>query len=345
MLGDEAVSSDMEELLANVSLRIGDMNSAVDAAHAREIDLSGRVADLARLLDELVEKHSETDERLAHMLEVDTQRSEEVKRKHEELASNFGGIRAVQTSPWGWAYLSKLVFYVSVALSFLFVSPFTALYNVIARTWRRKERRAIGSNRFGESRVPRAMQIEAAITANELPVNELLHRTRKKEHTLQSNVLQCKPASVDNHENNSQVDVSSTHSEVGGRSERLDPLPERPGLPPIDLIGSASTDAGESPPRSIGDDIVLKDSSAQVADNGSASTRDSTGDVPHGTGAGSSTSGKKEIEHDTEEERSWAMPGDSDQLMRGLVHATSNEFWGTFEEGLSHLPDAEHSEH
>lgn len=114
------------------------------AASERENELAERVAHLASRLAEVVEKHASADKRLDELLEVDTQRSEDVKRRHEDLSREFSEFKAwnvLDSKSWIASVVGKVAIFVGSALSFLFFLPFTALYSKTLRFFRNRRRR------------------------------------------------------------------------------------------------------------------------------------------------------------------------------------------------------------
>jgi hypothetical protein len=136
--------------MAALAERVDALARAVSDAEARQDAVRTHMRAALRLVRACDERQADWDRSLAEMLEVDTRRSREVVQKQEELAE-YCGVTAPGAASALWTFGARVVFLISVALSFLLVSPVTAL-----RQWclnaARPDRVAVSLTRRGVRR-------------------------------------------------------------------------------------------------------------------------------------------------------------------------------------------------
>ncbi len=133
-------SFNIEQLLERVEF----VHSAATREWKKEEDeLADMVEKLHEHMDAVADRYAEGKAQVDRCISIDTQRSENVKRKHEELIEefreNFSSL--VEPRSFFWRTLDKVGFYITLILSFTFVVPLTACYSKTLRFIRTRRRR------------------------------------------------------------------------------------------------------------------------------------------------------------------------------------------------------------
>lgn len=114
-----------------------------------EDELADMVENLHEHMESVANRYTEAKARIDRYISVDTQRSENVKRKHEELSEefheNFSSL--VEPRSFIWRTIDKVGFYITLILSFVLVVPLTACYSKTLRFIRTRRRRFSNSRR------------------------------------------------------------------------------------------------------------------------------------------------------------------------------------------------------
>lgn len=121
--------------LSHLHARLNALDDAIGESRNRVDALSLHVSDVESLVDKAALSHAGWFERLASMLESDTQRSAAVARKQEHLAASLG-IRSRGTSYRFWRFCSHVALFVGSVFSLVFISPVSVI-------WKWKERRRL----------------------------------------------------------------------------------------------------------------------------------------------------------------------------------------------------------
>lgn len=338
------------ELLANISRRADAVTAGVNAAKARGNELADRVSELAQRLTELVQKHTEEDQRLDRMLAFDTQRSEEVKRRHEELISDFTEFNnwyAVEPSSWIWRMLQNVGFY----LVFAIVVQITALYSKISQLLRNRQRRrprnarraALRRQRHETSTSPSppirtSRSADAITTDNKTPHTQLsgsdeqrspvLPLSKKETDALSRRINQKVKSPVPAKRGGVKPSPSAGHIELRSRrkvQEHTQPLEQEPA--PSSRRERMSSERKEKTER---DERALPDRASSPPRQ---KTRRRTGkSEQHGNRPGEEADLTAEEESRSlrkEKKPSWTLHSSQDEFV-GLTDMSPNDFWGAF---------------
>jgi hypothetical protein len=115
--------------VATLHARLDALRASLASACAHSDALAAQVAEVERLVDGAAARHAAWDAHLVSMLEADTRRSAEVARKQETLAAALG-IRPRGAATLLWRAAGHVALFLTLVLSLLFVSPYSA-----ARRW------------------------------------------------------------------------------------------------------------------------------------------------------------------------------------------------------------------